>query len=58
MMEQDGWVQFRNLKGAPGLRQFLEDDPWGQDWVAKFFMAGESDESFALPDEESIDDPE
>jgi len=58
MMEQDGWVQFRNLKGAPGLRQFLEDDPWGQDWVAKFFMAGESDDSFAPPDEESLDDPE
>ncbi|MCA1960546.1 MAG: AAA family ATPase [Desulfomonile sp.] len=58
MMEQNGWVQFRNLKGAPGLRQFLEDDPWGQEWVARFFMAGESDESFTPVDVEALDDPE
>lgn len=58
MMERDGWVEFRNLKGAQGLRQFLEDDPWGQDWVANFFMAGESEESYASMEEENLDESE
>lgn len=58
MMEKNGWVEFKNLKGVPGLRQFLEEDPWGQEWVANFFMADEPDESYELPDEEGLGDPE
>lgn len=42
--ECDGWVEFRNLKGIGDLRFFLEEDPWGQDWVSKFFKADFADE--------------
>ena len=48
MDEKDGWVEFRNLKGVKDLRVFLEEDPWGQDWVNKFFRADYADEP--LPD--------
>ncbi|MBI4966110.1 MAG: AAA family ATPase [Desulfomonile tiedjei] len=48
MNEKDGWVEFRNLKGEKDLRVFLEEDPWGQDWVNKFFRADYADEP--LPD--------
>jgi predicted ATPase len=44
MNERDGWVECRNLKGVKGLRDFLEEDPWGQDWVEKFFRADYADE--------------
>jgi len=44
MNERDGWVEFHNLKGAKELRYFLEDDPWGQEWVARFFRADYADE--------------
>lgn len=48
MNEKDGWVEFRNLKGIPELRDFLEEDPWGQEWVNRFFRADFADEP--LPD--------
>ena len=48
MNDRDGWVEFRNLKGVEDLRFFLEEDPWGQDWVSKFFRADFADEP--LPD--------
>jgi len=44
MNEKDGWVEFRNLKGEKDLRIFLEEDPWGQEWVNKFFRADHADE--------------
>jgi predicted ATPase len=44
MNERDGWVEFRNLKGEKDLRFFLEEDPWGQDWVNRFFRADHADE--------------
>ncbi len=37
MQEMDGWAELRNLKDVKDLRYFLEEDPWGQEWVAKFF---------------------
>lgn len=48
MNENAGWVEFRNLKGFSDLRYFLEEDPWGQEWVARFFRAEYADEP--LPD--------
>jgi hypothetical protein len=48
MNERDGWIEFHNLKGVKELREFLEEDPWGQDWVEKFFRADYADEP--LPD--------
>ncbi len=44
MMENDGWIDFRNLRTVPDLRNFLEEDQWGQDWVGSFFRADEADE--------------
>jgi len=44
MLENDGWAEFRNLGGVGDLRSFLEEDPWGRDWVAKFFRADFADE--------------
>ena len=44
MNERNGWVEFQNLKAVGELRYFLEEDPWGQDWVAKFFRADHADE--------------
>ena len=44
MNEIDGWVECRNLKGVKELRAFLEEDPWGQDWVEKFFRADHADD--------------
>lgn len=55
MNEKDGWVEFRNLKGATELRDFLERDPWGQAWVSGFFRADHADEplpEFKAPSEE------
>ena len=44
MADRDGWVEFQNLKGVSKLRYFLEEDPWGQEWVANFFQADHADE--------------
>ncbi len=44
MAETDGWVSFRNLKGVKGLRYFLEEEPWGREWVEKFFVADLEDD--------------
>jgi len=44
MNDRDGWVEFRNLKGVGELRYFLEEDPWGQEWVNSFFRADFADE--------------
>jgi predicted ATPase len=44
MNEKDGWIEFRNLKGVKDLRYFLEEDTWGQDWVASFFRADFADD--------------
>ncbi len=48
MNEQDGWTEFRNLKGEQDLRYFLEENAWGQDWVSNFFRADYADEP--IPD--------
>ncbi|MDD3474063.1 MAG: AAA family ATPase [Syntrophaceae bacterium] len=52
MMDVDGWTQFKNLKSAGDLRDFLEDDAWGQLWVNKFFRADYADEP--LPEMEEL----
>jgi predicted ATPase len=55
MSAKDGWVEFRNLKGATELRDFLERDLWGQAWVSGFFRADHADEplpEFKAPSEE------
>ncbi len=44
MNEKDGWVEFQNLKGVGTLRQFLEEDEWGQEWVSRFFRADHADD--------------
>lgn len=44
MNEKDGWVEFRNLKGVPELRDYLEEDPWGVEWINRFFRADFADE--------------
>jgi predicted ATPase len=44
MLENDGWAELRNLASVGDLRSFLEEDPWGRDWVAKFFRADFADE--------------
>lgn len=48
MNENNGWVEFHNLKEVGDLRSFLEEDPWGQDWINRFFRADFADEP--LPD--------
>jgi predicted ATPase len=52
MMDVDGWIQFRNLKSVGDMRDFLEEDPWGQQWVNKFFRADFADEP--LPEIEDM----
>lgn len=52
MMDVDGWVQFKNLKSVGDMRYFLEEDPWGQQWVNSFFRADFADEP--LPDLEDL----
>ncbi len=44
MLENDGWVELRNLSEVGDLRCFLEEDAWGQDWVSKFFRADFADD--------------
>lgn len=51
MDERNGWVEFRNLKGVPDLRDFLEEDPWGQEWINKFFRADFADEPISGTDD-------
>jgi predicted ATPase len=54
MNDRDGWVEFHNLKGVKELRYFLEEDPWGQEWVARFFRADFADEPLpAITEEEA-----
>ncbi len=52
MGDRDGWVEFQNVTGVRQLRHFLEEDPWGQDWVAKFFQADFADDPLPELDEE------
>ncbi len=47
MNERDGWVEFRNLKGVPELRDFLEEDSWGVEWINRFFRADFADEALS-----------
>jgi hypothetical protein len=57
MLEKDGWVELRNLKGSRDLRHFLEEDPWGRDWVEKFFRAEFADDplpKFCLQEKETL----
>ena len=51
MTERDGWVEFQNLKGVEELCEYLEEDPWGQEWVTRFFRADHADEPLDIPDE-------
>jgi predicted ATPase len=52
MNDRDGWAEFRNLKGVHDLRYFLEEDPWGQEWINRFFRADFADEPLLeAPDE-------
>jgi predicted ATPase len=44
MSERDGWAEFRNLKEVGSLREFLEEDSWGSEWVSEFFRADYADE--------------
>ncbi|MBM4326348.1 MAG: hypothetical protein FJ118_04205 [Deltaproteobacteria bacterium] len=59
MTARDGWVEFRNLKGMKDLRYFLEEDPWGKEWVSKFFEADYADEPVSEPQADPVldDDP-
>lgn len=56
MADKDGWVEFHNLKSSETLRTFLEEDPWGRDWVSRFFRAEHADEPVPEIKEESGDD--
>lgn len=58
MKEDEGWVKFRNLKGIKELRLFLEEDPWGQDWVAQFFRAAHADEPLPSPSTDLVNQDE
>jgi predicted ATPase len=55
MAERNGWVEFRNLKNVGDLRDFLEQDSWGRDWVLRFFQADHADEPLPETDEEEHD---
>jgi predicted ATPase len=44
MADRNGWIEFQNLKGVSKLQYFLEEDPWGQEWVENFFQADYADE--------------
>lgn len=44
MKNNQGWGEFHNLRQAKSLREFLEYDPWGQEWVSSFFRADYADE--------------
>lgn len=52
MNDDGGWVLFRNLKDVKDLREFLEDDAWGQEWVNQFFRADYADEPLPAYKEE------
>jgi predicted ATPase len=39
IMERHGWAQLNNLKGIDSLRDFLEENEWGAQWVDAFFRA-------------------
>lgn len=55
MAERNGWVEFRNLKNVGELRDFLERDTWGREWVSRFFQADHADEPLPETDEEEQD---
>ena len=40
------------------LRSFLEEDPWGRDWVSKFFRADFADEPLPEIDFKNVEDQE
>jgi hypothetical protein len=40
------------------MRSFLEEDPWGQDWVSKFFRADYADEPVPEYTEEGLENDE
>jgi predicted ATPase len=44
MKNNQGWVEFQSLRRIRSLREFLEHDPWGQEWVSSFFRADFADE--------------
>lgn len=58
MNDSQGWVEIRNLKEVEDLRDFLEDDPWGQEWVDRFFRADFAEEPVAYGEEGSNDPKE
>ncbi len=58
MLENDGWAELRNLAGVGDLRSFLEEDPWGRDWVSKFFRADFADEPLPEIDFKNVEDQE
>ncbi|MFA6221206.1 MAG: AAA family ATPase [Desulfomonilaceae bacterium] len=58
MLENDGWAELRNLGGVTDLRSFLEEDPWGRDWVAKFFRADFADEPLPEIDLKNVEKQE
>jgi predicted ATPase len=58
MIEKDGWVECQNLKGVGTLRRFLEDDPWGRNWVAGFFQADHADEPVSAFEDNLSDEEE
>lgn len=57
MTDRDGWVEFQNLKDVDELCQFLEEEPWGQEWVFRFFRADHADEPLDVPDEPEEEAP-
>jgi ABC-type multidrug transport system ATPase subunit len=44
MKNNNGWVEFQNLRHVKTLRDFLEYDEWGREWVSSFFRADYADE--------------
>lgn len=58
MLENDGWAELRNLGGVADLRYFLEENPWGREWVTKFFRADFADEPLPEVDLKTVDKQE
>lgn len=55
MNNQNGWVEFRNLRGVDTLRNFLEEDEWGRQWVSCFFRADYADDPLPEPPKDTKD---
>ncbi len=58
MLENDGWAELRNLGGVADLRSFLEENPWGREWVTKFFRADFADEPLPEIDLKNVEKQE